>query len=145
MLARLPPGGLFVAAPDVVADHAATVRCWHQWAEVIRSAGQRPAFVLQDGCDFIPSDADALFVGGTTAFKMGREVAAIIRSAKARNPDCWIHMGRVNTRSRVLYAGDLGCDSVDGTGTSMYPDEKIPRMLRWARIASESTQMTLVD
>jgi len=52
--------------------------------------------------------------GGTTAFKMGSVARSII--AKAKRRDKWVHMGRVNSRRRIQYASDVGCDSVDGSG-----------------------------
>lgn len=134
MLERIPRGAIFVVAPDVLCDHAATVEQWKRWAPMIRELGQRVAFVLQDGCDSIPDDTDAVFVGGSTEFKLSPGAAALVRSAKRRG--LWAHMGRVNTRRRMLYAGSLGCDSVDGTSASMFPDTNLPKLLSWAEQAT---------
>ncbi len=131
MLDHLPPGGLFVVAPDVVADHAATLELWRAWSPKLRARGFTPAFVLQDGCAEAPTDAEALFIGGSTAYKLGATAARIAR----RHPG-WVHMGRVNSKRRVLYAASIGCDSVDGTAVSMFPDTKLPLMLRWCEQAS---------
>lgn len=38
---------------------------------------------------------------------------------------------RCNTRKRLRHAFRLGCDSVDGSGFSRWPDERIPAALRW--------------
>jgi hypothetical protein len=40
-------------------------------------------------------------------------------------------MGRVNTRLRFRYAFHLGCDSIDGSGFSRWPDQRVPVGLRW--------------
>jgi hypothetical protein len=107
----------FITAPDVVGNHAATLAFWPLWLPVIRSHGLPAAFVVQDGAtvEAIPWDeCDAVFVGGTTAFKMGSVARSIIAEAKRR--DKWVHMGRVNSRRRIQYASDVGCDSVDGSG-----------------------------
>jgi len=48
-------------------------------------------------------------------------------------------MGRVNSFQRLQYAFELGCDSVDGSGFSMFPDTYIPKFLRYL----ERPQMSL--
>lgn len=117
-LARLAGRNIrFITAPDVVGDHAATSERWREWFPVIRTHGLPAAFVLQDGATVasIPWDeCDAVFVGGTTAFKLGPVARSIIAEAKRRGK--WVHMGRVNSRRRIQYASDVGCDSVDGSG-----------------------------
>ena len=56
----------------------------------------------------------ALFIGGATnEFKLGPEVEAIV--AEGRQRGIWIHMGRVNSLRRLVYAASIGCDSIDGT------------------------------
>jgi hypothetical protein len=134
MLGRIAgkPGCKFVAAPDIVADARATAERFRVWQPVLQELGLPVALVLQNGQEHIgvPWDRiDAVFVGGDNAFKMGRAAASIVREAKARG--LWCHMGRVNTRQRFRYAYELGCDSVDGSGFSRFPDTKIPMALRW--------------
>jgi hypothetical protein len=126
MLHTIPAGGLFVTVPDVVADHAATVRRWARWAPYVRSLGHRPAFVAQDGChrwSQVPDDAEALFVGGTTVYKLSDTVAGLVAEANRRG--LWTHMGRVNTRRRIRYAKSIGCRSVDGTAFARFTDAHI--------------------
>jgi hypothetical protein len=139
MLERLPSGGLFVVAPDVVADHEATLVLWKEWRPIIVEAGQRPAFVLQDGCDCLPDDTSAIFIGGTTEYKLGLVAAGLTREAKARG--MWVHMGRVNSRRRIYYAWSIGVDSCDGTATSRNPEIKIPRYLHWAEAADKQGEL----
>lgn len=132
MLARLSgvPGCLFVAAPDVVADAAATLARFGEWAPEIAAAGLPAALVGQDGAEGLDlpwGEFDALFVGGSTAWKLSAAAADLCREARARGK--WAHVGRVNTRRRLRVAYDLGADSVDGTGWSMFPDKYLRRDL----------------
>lgn len=117
MLARIAglPGCLFVTAPDIVGDHEATLERWPRWSTVISSHKLPPAFVLQDGCPpgYVPDDAAAVFIGGTTTYKLSEAAALSVATAKQRG--IWAHMGRVNSARRMAYAASIGCDSTDGT------------------------------
>ena len=73
----------FVTVPDVVADAAATIAAWREWAPVVRGFGFPPALVLQDGMTLTPwgighagelvpwREIGAIFVGGSTGWKLG--------------------------------------------------------------------------
>jgi hypothetical protein len=63
-------GALFVACPDKVGDHSATVALYSQLSHLCD--GWRKAFVAQDGYDGMPDDADALFIGGRTGSRNPR-------------------------------------------------------------------------
>jgi hypothetical protein len=144
MLGRLAgrPGCLFVAAPDVVGDAAATLARFAAWRPVIAAAGLPVALVGQDGAEglAIPWDSlDAWFVGGSTAWKLSAAAADLVAEARARGK--WTHMGRVNTRRRLRIAFDFGCDSVDGTGWSMFPDKYLRRDLPY--VANLHSQRTI--
>lgn len=132
MLHTIPTDGCrFTTAPDVVGDHQATLRRWRRWAPYLHDLGFPAAFVLQDGCrslDDVPDDADAVFVGGTTAYKLSLGAASLVREAKRQG--LWVHMGRVNSLDRIEYAQAIGCDSVDGSGYSMFSRRDIPPALR---------------
>ena len=135
-----PP--LWVAVPDVVGDHAATLRLFRWWCDEWRSEyGCIPfplAFVLQDGCRpaEIPwDDIAAVFVGGSTQFKL-RQSEALVRTAKQRGK--LVHVGRVNTLRRLRFAYDLGADTVDGTAFSMFPDTYIERGVRFLQRLEQS-------
>lgn len=122
------PGCLWVVAPDVVADAPATMALYEIWEPRIRSLGFPVAFVAQDGqtADSVPWDRlDCLFIGGTTEFKMGPVARDLAWQAKAKGK--LVHMGRVNSKRRMRYAYDIGCDSVDGTSFSRFPD----RWIHW--------------
>jgi hypothetical protein len=60
----------------------------------------------------------ALFLGGSTHFKLGPDGARAAREAKRRG--LWLHMGRVNTANRARYAATIGCDSFDGSKFSRW-------------------------
>lgn len=131
MVETLPTEGCrFVTVPDVVADHQATLRLWSRWAQFVTGRGLPAAFVIQDGCERfaqVPDDAKAVFIGGTTRYKMSDMARQIVTEAKGRG--MWVHMGRVNSFRRIVLARSWGCDSVDGTSFSMFSDTYIPRAL----------------
>lgn len=123
---------LFATAPDVVADSAATLRRSALWYSAIRSLGYRPALVAQDGlrvADVPWHDVDALFIGGSTPWKLDSNATTLAHAAKARGK--WLHMGRVNSGKRWRYAESIGCDSVDGTFLTFGPDTNLPRLRAW--------------
>lgn len=124
-------GCLFVTAPDVVGDHRTTFRWFMQWQPTLAEVGQPVAFVAQDGCERPPWEfIDALFIGGTTEFKMGSVAASLVVEAKRQS--LHVHMGRVNGHRRLMYAKALGCDSVDGTSLTWFRDTHLPDFLRHA-------------
>lgn len=125
-------GPLFVTAPDKVGDAAWTLSRWPFWSRLIRGLGWPVAFVGQDGLtpDRVPwGELDALFIGGTTAWKVGAEARTLCGYAKARGK--WVHWGRVNGQRRFKLAEEAGCDSIDGTGFSRHPDVNIPKVDEW--------------
>jgi hypothetical protein len=119
------PGCLWVAAPDVVADAAGTLEQFREWEPRLHADGWPVAFVAQDGLTDPPWDSfECLFIGGTTWFKLHWRTRLLIVEAKRRGK--LVHMGRVNTVRRLRYAHESGCDSVDGTQFSRFPDRWIP-------------------
>jgi len=123
---------LFVAAPDVVGKAVPTLEKFSRWQIVIRAFGFPVAFVAQDGLrpEQVPwRDMEAIFIGGSTEWKLGPEAADLARIAKQNRK--WVHMGRVNTKRRFRHADRIGCDSVDGTFFSKWPDHAIPKGLAW--------------
>lgn len=124
----------FVVAPDVVADAAATLALSLPMLPRIRALGFPAALVAQDGLEDldVPWDAfDCLFIGGSTEWKLGPAARQLTAEAKRRGK--WVHMGRVNSRQRLLYAAGIGCDSVDGTYLAFGPDRNLPTLLSWLR------------
>ena len=131
------PGCLFAVVPDVVGDAAATDVLWARWAAVVRDHGYRAAYVLQNGCRGIPDDADAVFTGGDTAWKLGEDARRLVQTAQAGGR--WCHMGRVNSLRRLRLAAQDGYDSVDGTFLAFGPDKNLPRLLAYLRLADQPT------
>jgi len=124
----------FAVAPDVLGDAGATLARSLPMLPKIRAMGYKAALVAQDGLenimDEIPWDAfDALFIGGSTEWKMGPGAARLVREAKAHGK--WVHFGRVNSRKRLMYASELGCDSADGTYLVYGPTVNLPKLLGW--------------
>lgn len=107
---------LFATVPDVVGDAAATLAMSAPMLPRIRDLGYPVALVAQDGLEDLDvpwSDFDCLFIGGTTDWKLGAHAARLVNEAKLRGK--WVHMGRVNSLRRMVYAESIGCDSADGT------------------------------
>lgn len=121
----------WVAAPDVVGDHRATLDRWKFWGRAIWSCNLVPAFVCQDGCTpwEIPYEAGCIFIGGTTEWKLSTEARECVRAAHMM--DQFVHMGRVNSLKRLKYAYECGCDSVDGSSLSRFPKTYISKFLWW--------------
>ena len=160
------PGGrekcLFVVAPDVVGDAKATRERSAPYLKRIRERGLPAAYVLQNGIKGVSDvpwdDIDVLFLGGTTAFKLGfhepplkdgqpqqspsdRELAKagnnpaffrVIREARRRKIP--VHMGRVNSFKRMEVAGwGLGSSTADGTFLGYGPKTNLPQLLKWLK------------
>lgn len=110
----------FVAAPDIIGSAIRTLEAFNYWYPRLRHTWP-VALVCQDGQESLPIPWDriaAVFIGGSTTWKMSQHAAAIVKTAKA--VDKWCHVGRVNTPGRYEYFKDLGADSCDGTGLSRY-------------------------
>lgn len=123
---------LFVTAPDVVADAAATLTRSRPWLPRIRDLGLPAALVAQDGLEHrrVPWDQfDTMFIGGSTQWKLGAAAADLIGEAHARGKT--VHMGRVNSRQRWVLAAERGVDSVDGTFLTYAPNANLARLHAW--------------
>jgi hypothetical protein len=128
-VASLAPTCLFAVAPDVVADAAATLSKFPRWAQAIKKLDLPVALVAQDGLEnlAVPWDSlDALFIGGSTEWKLGEMARMLVAEARRRGK--WVHVGRVNSQVRLRYCIHLGVDSVDGTEWAINPG----RGIRWA-------------
>lgn len=135
-------GCLFVTVPDVVADANATATLWDTWAPIVKSYNLPRALVLQDGLtesDVPWDDIEAVFVGGSTEYKLGTQAAKIVAEANKRQK--WTHMGRVNTQRRIRYAKSIGIKSIDGT---KYARFKRAYMREGLAAVSSCTQLNLL-
>lgn len=111
----------WVAVPDVVADARRTLEVFHHWRGRNELSGWPLAFVCQDGQEHLPipwTKIEAIFIGGSTDWKMSNAASACIKAAKAIGK--WVHVGRVNTAARMEHFERLGADSIDGTGLARY-------------------------
>ncbi len=123
---------VFATAPDVVADADATLARSLAMLPRIRAVGYPVALVAQDGLEpaGVPwRDIDALYIGGSTGWKLGPAAAALAGHARRRG--LWVHMGRVNSRRRIHYATAIGCHCVEGTLLAYGPDRHLPKLLGW--------------
>lgn len=124
----------FATLPDVVGDATATLGKSQPWISRVKELGYPVALVAQDGQEDVPipwEEIDALFIGGTTEFKLGQFSRELVSEANRRG--LWTHMGRVNSRKRFRYASFIGCDSADGTFLTFAPDANLPILLGWVR------------
>lgn len=122
-------GCRFVTAPDVVGKADETLALFRDWEPFIHALGWPVAFVGQDGLNLnvVPWHAcEAVFLGGTTEFKLGRTARDLAAYGRAKGK--WVHMGRVNSQARLRYAMRIGCDSVDGSSFSRWSKAYIPRV-----------------
>jgi hypothetical protein len=120
-------GCRFMAAPDRPYDAHQTLMQWPFWSRVIRAVGFPPALVAQDGMTIgdVPwSEVSALFVGGSTEWKLGPHAEQLISYAKARG--LWVHVGRINSQQRMWEFARKGVDSWDGTKYSRWSERWIP-------------------
>jgi len=108
----------FVCAPDIVGDARRTLELFDHFYDEIKPL--KVCLVLQDGIGNFAIDwnkVDAVFVGGSDAFKIADEAINACKVAKMLGK--WVHVGRVNTVQRV--ANWIGlADSIDGSGISKY-------------------------
>ncbi len=120
MLKRDP---LWVVCPDVVGDAEKTIEQWHKYSKKIDFP---LAFACQDGMEpqDVPQEAFCCFIGGSTDFKLNH-------ADKFKGIAPWLHVGRVNSLSRMEWAKNIGADSIDGTGFFRARDKKYYDFIRW--------------
>jgi hypothetical protein len=110
----------FVAVPDVVGSAIRTLEVFQHWWPELEEHWPL-ALVCQDGQESLPipwEEIQAIFIGGSTDWKMSESAAQIVKAAKAIGK--WVHVGRVNTPGRWEYFEQMGADSCDGTGLARY-------------------------
>jgi hypothetical protein len=121
---------VFVVAPDVVSNAIATMDAFRYWGCRIQAKGWPVAFAAQDGQELfdLPPEFDALFIGGSTEWKLSHHALDLIRQAKKMGK--WVHVGRVNSQKRIRHFQLAGVDSVDGTSVCFAPDKNYPLLER---------------
>lgn len=97
---------IFVTVPDVVGDAAATLAAFKKLRP--QFLGWPLAYVAQDGAETlsIPAGARAVFIGGSTAWKMGDGARQVI--AMAVDLGKHVHIGRVNYWKRYQHFRNMG-------------------------------------
>lgn len=124
---------LFVACPDVMNDACMTLENYDRYAPLIMLRGFKVAYVAQDGSEDLdfPPYYDALFVGGSTEWKMSRAAVDVINTARTAGK--WIHVGRVNSWLRFRHFKLCGAKSVDGTKVRYQRSHFLQEVTRWVR------------
>lgn len=129
------PACLFIQCPDVYADARRTID--EYWRFLSHFSGWPLAFVAQDGqedLEFPGDEFEALFVGGSTAWKVSDAAASVILEAQRMGKH--IHIGRVNWGRRYFNMRGLpGSDgfTCDGTRTRW---GKESALTAWAKYQS---------
>jgi hypothetical protein len=125
---------LFATAEDIAFDWEGTLRKSLPVLPRIRAVGAPAALVVQDGATplNIPwSECDAIFIGGSTEWKLSDTAARI--TAEALRQHKWVHMGRVNSMTRMRIAQRFGCRSADGTYLLYEGDAGVETLIGWLR------------
>lgn len=108
--------------PDVVAGGAASLELSLRWMRPVLDECERALLAVQDGMgvgDVRPflGERVGLLVGGSTAWKLATMPAW---GELARQVGCWLHVGRVNTRRRIVLCQTVGATSFDGTSATRF-------------------------
>lgn len=118
----------FVALPDVVGSARRTLECFDYWADKLGTYWPL-ALVAQDGQENLPIEwhrIAAVFIGGSTHWKMSNAALDIVKAAKILGK--WVHIGRINEPGRYEHFFGLA-DSCDGSGIAQYSAQRV-RLLR---------------
>jgi hypothetical protein len=117
----------------VYGDAELTRRRFDDWAPVMADYDLPLGYVLQDGLENteVPWDSiAAVFVGGSTEFKLGAVAREACEEAKRRG--LWVHVGRVNTKRRFDIIAAWDCvDSFDGSKFARWRKTHLDTGLSW--------------
>ena len=149
--AILDPNCLWFAFPDEVGDSKATSFLFRAWYQYFLDQGysehilkRKAAYVVQDGITIgeIPwPKITAVFIGGSTKFKLSRTVYEICELAQELGK--YVHVGRVNTPGRATHFHGVA-DTIDGTGMSKYSIVE-QDMIDHVEQLNQTTQTKLFD
>lgn len=137
-------GCLFATAPDVVGDAVATKERAYPMLPRLKKLGFKAAYVCQDGESpntISWSEMDAIFIGGSTKWKLSQSAVALVAEAKRHKK--WVHMGRVNSFKRMRLAAAIGCDSVDGTYLAFEPNIRREKIEQWIAMLNSQPLLDL--
>jgi len=113
---------LWCVLPDVVMGGEASLRRSLFWLGRVYPMAARWLIAVQDGMTAERLAAHVgpkvgVFVGGSTEWK---EATLPMWGALCRNKGAWFHVGRMNSRRKLLLCTAAGADSVDGTSVTRY-------------------------
>ena len=121
-LRMMGPGADWTVIPDIVAGGPASLDLSLRWMRRVLDETPRALIAVQNGLEcrdvrpFLGSRV-GIFVGGDTQWKLSTLPGW---AALGREVGCWVHVGRVNTRQRILACTAAGAHSFDGTSASRY-------------------------
>lgn len=144
-----PERCLFAVLPDVVGDAVKTFHRSMQYVDLVDELDLPVAWVAQDGLEERPhlldqmlDEADCIFIGGSTDWKLSEHAARVARIAL--DAEKWVHVGRVNSLKRLRFAAAIGAHSVDGTylrfGTTAQREHNIDRLFGWLDTLASTQQ-----
>ena len=132
-------------------DAKETIKNFRAWSQQIRMRGFPAAMVAQDGLEDeienIPwEDMDVLFIGGSDEFKLGKFTGRQKEKwekiwSEARRRGVPVHVGRVNSLSRLKFAESREFDSADGNFIKHGPDINAPKVGKWLKKLEQKEQM----
>jgi hypothetical protein len=119
---KIGHGADFVVAPDIVAGGLASLDLSRRWLPWLLDRTRIALIAVQDGMR--PGDVIhrlgkrcGLFVGGSTEWK---EETMAMWAAVARENNAICHVGRVNTKRRIVLCAAAGVTSFDGSSVSRF-------------------------
>lgn len=141
-LSRLGAQADWTVIPDIVAGGAASLGLSLRWMRSVLDSTERALLAVQDG--MTPGDVRhligtrvGLFIGGSTAWKLAT-LGEWCRLGVERG--AWVHVGRVNSRRRILSCGAHGATSFDGTSASRFA-LTTPRLSEATRYANSQLNL----
>ena len=118
----------FIVIPDCVGDWEKTLSMAMRWVNMLITYERPLMMVAQDGCEVDDFGSlrswvsngiisGGIFVGGTTEWKL-KNMYKLSQICKEAGKKC--HVGRVNSRKRLLQCYNTDVDSIDGSGASRF-------------------------
>ena len=111
-----------IVAPDIVCGGAESLRMSLAWLDRLLDLGPRVYIPVQPGIraaalDGVIGPRVGIFVGGESSWK---EQTAATWARTAHEAGALCHVGRVNSRRRLMICKAAGVDSFDGSGPSRF-------------------------
>lgn len=118
----LGAGADWIVVPDIVQGGMASLAFSLKWLPEVQAYGAPVLIAVQDGmssADLRPllGERVGIFVGGSTEWKLATLPAW---GELARECGCWMHVGRVNSETRIARCHIAGAHSFDGTSATRY-------------------------